>query len=112
MRGVQLLCELWGEAMMRAYERLLRLYPDDTRFAYGSAFLNDFALGCAAARGRSRLSLLWFVMRQTGALVVDVAMDRINALYSHRSFHGPGRPNPGVVRPPNMGKKEWFDTAE
>jgi len=41
--------------------------------------------------------------------VLDVAIDRIHTVYSHRSFHGRSRPNPGVVRPPNMGKKEWFD---
>jgi len=95
--------------MVRAYARLLRLYPDDTRFAYGSEFLADFERGCVAARSRSRLSLLRFFVSQTIARAVDVVMDRVHTLYSHRSFHGRTRPNLGVVRPPNMGKKEWFD---
>jgi hypothetical protein len=45
-------------------------------------------------------------------LLCDTAAERVNSLYSYRTFHGRCRPNPTAVRPPNMSKKEWFDGAE
>lgn len=89
----------------------MRLYPGDTRFAHGREFIADFERGRFAARQRGRLSLLRFVAYELLVLACDVAVDRINTLYSHRTFHGRARPNLGVVRPPNMGKREWFEGA-
>jgi hypothetical protein len=71
----------------------------------------DFRQGHAAACQRGGLSLLRFVGDQLFLLVCDAAVDRMNTLYSHRTFHGRSRPNLGQVRPPNMGKGEWFEVT-
>jgi hypothetical protein len=64
------------------------------------------------ARRRGRLPAWGLLVRELFFLACDVAIDRINTLYSHRTFHGRTRPNPGVVRPPNMGKREWFQAVD
>ena len=97
--------------MLRAYGRLIRMYPEDVRFAYGKEMLADLERGHADRRRQGPLALSGFVCARLLNLLIDVAAERVNALHSHRSFHGRGRPNPGVVRPPNMGKKEWFEAA-
>jgi hypothetical protein len=98
--------------MMRAYERLLRSYPDDTRFAYGSEFLTDFELGMRGCQRKKPTE---------SALVRYAPNRRPRRRCGHGSYQcallasllsRPGRPNPGVVRQPNMGKKEWFDPPE
>jgi hypothetical protein len=94
---------------MRLYERLVRLYPADVRFAYGREMIDDLAATYAACRAHGSLRLTSFVARTTLLVLVDVTMEWLNNLYSHRSFHGRRQPDPGVVRPPNMGKQEWFD---
>ncbi len=94
---------------MRAYAWLVRLYPDDVRYAYGQEMVADLKARHAEHRRRGRLSLARFFAWNLLALLVDVAVERLNALASHRSCHGRGRPNLAVVRPPNMGKKEWFE---
>lgn len=97
---------------MRAYEWLIRLYPDDVRFSYGREMLEDLERGHRTSRqrglGRHVANFAFELMK----LSIDIAVERVNALYSHRSFHGRGRPNPGVVRPPNMGKAEWFSSRD
>ncbi len=98
---------------MRAREWLIGLYPDDVRFAYGREMVADLAGRHEQARVRGRLALARFVCCSSIALLVDVAVERLGALTaSHRSFHGRRRPDPGVVRPPNMGKKEWFEGGD
>lgn len=94
--------------MTRAYKALLRLYPVDIRVSYADEMVRDYDIGMAEARGRGGVPLVRFVASQLIWLLCDVAAERVSNLYSHRSFHGRCRPNPGVVRPPNMGKQEWF----
>ncbi len=84
---------------------------EDVRFACGEEMLADLRRGHAEHRRRGRLVLARFVCSRVLALLVDVTVERANTLASHRSFHGRGEPDLGVVRPPNMGKKEWFDAA-
>src|SRR5205085_4411458 len=94
--------------MRNGYKKLIRLYPADVRFAYGDQMVRDFEQGFAATRPRGLAALSAFVVRQLIVLLCDAAAERVNSFYSHRSFHGRCQPNSGVVRPPNMGKKEWF----
>jgi hypothetical protein len=94
--------------MTRARAKLLCLYPADVRFAYGEEIAADFAEGISGARRRGWIGLTIFVAGRILFLLCDAAAERVNALYSHRTLHGRCRPNPAMVRPPNMGKQEWF----
>ena len=94
--------------MTRACKMLLRLYPIDIRVSYGDEMAGDYDVGVAESRRRGRLALVRFVAGQLIWLLCDVVVERVSNLYTHRSFHGRCRPNLGVVRPPNMGKREWF----
>jgi hypothetical protein len=98
--------------MMRVYQTLIRLYPEDVRFAYGEEMVIDFDRQVAAARQRGRLPLALFVAGSVLTLLSDASAERMNSLYSHRTFHTRCRPNPAEVRPPNMGKQEWFSRNE
>ena len=93
---------------MRIYNALLRLYPADVRFAYGREMRDAYAARRARRRVRGVIAVIAGDTRETLALLVDVLAERVSALYSHRSFHGPRRPDLGMVRPPNVGKSEWF----
>ena len=94
--------------MTRIYRRLIRLYPDDIRFAYGAELDAEFRRGLADSGSRGRFRRTAFVVRAVARLLVEAAFERVHTLYSHRSFHGRGRPDLGLVRPPNMSKQEWF----
>ncbi len=94
--------------MTRAYKALLRLYPMDVRESYGDEMVGDYDLGVVENRRRGRLALVRFVAGQLIWSFCDAVVERVSNLYSHRSFHGRCRPSLGVVRPPNMGKREWF----
>lgn len=93
--------------MPLAFERLLRLYPASVRDMYGTEMAASFAFGLDARR-RSRARRIGYAIREVVLLLCDAAAERAASLYSHRSFHGRQRPDLGVVRPPNMGKQEWF----
>ena len=86
----------------------MRLYPDDVRFSYGDEMVSDFDRRFADARKRGWPALAAFFARGVLFVLCDAAAERVNTLYSHRTFHGRCRPNPTAVRPPNMGKQEWF----
>jgi len=94
--------------MTKMYKKLMRLYPEDIRFAYEGEMVCDFKNGFALARQRGWAAVTAFVSGRFLFLPFDAAAERLNTLYSHRTFHGRCRPNPGTVRPPNMGKQEWF----
>jgi hypothetical protein len=94
---------------MTLYARLVGLYPGDVRFAYGDDLIADLERRHAACRQAGRLRLTAYAVRSTASVLADVVMEWANCLYSHRSFHGRARPDAGVVRPPNMGKQEWFE---
>jgi len=96
---------------MHFYERLIGFYPEDVQFAYGQEMLAELSREHNERRGQGFLRLAGFVGSRVASMLIDVVVERANNLYSHRSFHGRGKPNAGVVRPPNMGKKEWFDAA-
>jgi hypothetical protein len=98
--------------MTRAYKTLLRLYPIDIRVSYGAEMVGDYDIGLGEHRRRGQIALGRFVASQLMWLLCDVAGERVSNLYSHRSLHGRCLPNPGVVRPPNMGKQEWFYGSE
>lgn len=97
--------------VLRLYEHLVALYPEDVRYAYGLEMQGDFQTRYEERRRDGRFALTAFAFSAVAAVIIDVLVERANTLYSHRSFHGRGKPNPAVVRPPNMGKKEWFDAA-
>ena len=94
--------------MTRAYRQLIRLYPEDIRFAYGDEMAADFEEGLGRGRRRGQAAHAVYVVWRLLVLFCDAAAERVSSLYSHRSFHGRCEPDFGVVRPPNMGKKEWF----
>ena len=97
---------------MDVYSFLIRLYPGDVRFAYGEEMVDALRRDHARCRELGVPRLAMFVSWTVITTLVDVAAERVNALYSHRSFHGRGKPDSGVVRPPNMGKRECFDSQE
>jgi hypothetical protein len=49
-----------------------------------------------------------FVALSIAALMLDASVQRLWTFGSHPSFSGRCTPDLGVVRPPNMGKREWF----
>ena len=94
--------------MTKLFALLTRLYPFDVRYAYGDEMVADFDSRLAITRDRGALATCRLVAVQFMALMCDAAVERIQSLYSHRTFHGRCQPDLGVVRPPNMGKAEWF----
>lgn len=92
--------------MLRTYRRVLRLYPPHVRAVYGAEMEADFAARLRMRRGRLARALL--MGRELLLIVPDAAAERVALLSSHPSFHGRRPPDPGVVRPPNAGKEEWF----
>src|SRR5205809_7184421 len=90
------------------YVKLLRLYPDDIRWAYGNQMAASFQGEFNKTRQRGLAVAAAFAFTQLVTLFGDATAERVNSLYSHLSFHGRCRPDPSVVRPPNMGKQEWF----
>jgi hypothetical protein len=97
-----------GGAVTPFFSTLIRLYPADVRYAYGVEMVEDFEQRLRHAGGRP--GRCWCIARAVLSLLCDVAAERVNGLYSHRTFHGRCRPDPGRVRPPNMSKAEWFDS--
>ena len=93
---------------MIGYETLLVLYPRDVRESYGDEMVRAYDNGLVESRRHGATAPIRFVARQVMWLFCDAAAERVSNLYSHRSFHGRCRPNMTLVRPPNMGKREWF----
>jgi hypothetical protein len=96
---------------MWIYARLLRLYPSDVRYAYEREMLDSFGQHVTTWRRNGRAALALAIGRAISILLVDIAAERISGLYSHRSFHGPRKPDWGMVRPPNVSKAEWFSAV-
>jgi hypothetical protein len=94
--------------MIAMYARLLRLYPLDLRILYGHEMMAGLSCALADARTRGRLAVLRCVARELGWLLVDAAAERVATWQSHPSFHGRCLPDPGVVRPPGVSKREWY----
>ena len=94
--------------MLRAYRWLLFLYPLHVRAVYGREMLADYARRLRAAQSSRPAGSLRLLLGEILHVVPDAAAERIAALSSHPSFHGRRPPNFGVVRPPNVGKHEWF----
>lgn len=95
--------------MTRTYMRMLRLYPLDIRVLYGDEMVATFAQRFEACRRRGLADLVRFAIGEFIWLLCDAADEWLNQkLSSHPSFRGRCLPNPGVVRPPGVGKKEWF----
>ena len=94
--------------MLRAYRLLLVLYPSHVRAVYGMEMLADYDRRLTVARSVRPAGSLRLLLREILRVVPDAAAERVAALSSHPSFHGRRPPNLGVVRPPNVGKHEWF----
>jgi len=92
--------------MKQTYRRLLRLYPPHIRAIYGDEMRAGFDAGCDQCS--SRLSLIRFCSMSMLSLAIDATVERLWTFGSHPSFSGRRPPDFGMVRPPNMGKKEWF----
>lgn len=98
--------------MVRVYSWLIRLYPEDIRFAYGAEMVTGFEQGLADRRARPLGQSAW-ILGTIGQLLFEAAVERFQyTFYSHRSFHGRCKPDLGRVRPPNMGKREWYGLDE
>jgi len=94
--------------MTQAYRALLRLYPLDVRVLYGKEMITAFEKGLNECRQHGWAASTRFCLRELIRALPDAAAERIARLSSHPSFRGRCLPNPGVVRPPGVGKKEWF----
>jgi hypothetical protein len=92
--------------MQRTYRRLLRLYPSHIRTFYG----DEMAVGFDSTLDKRRdlLARIRFLTLSIAALLTDATVQRLWTFGSHPSFSGRCSPDLGVVRPPNMGKSEWF----
>ena len=94
--------------MTQAYRYLLRLYPVHFRIIYGDEMWTAFERRKALVRRRRPLTMLRLVISELCLAVPDAACERIALLSSHPSFRGRCLRDLGVVRPPDVGKKEWF----
>jgi hypothetical protein len=59
-------------------------------------------------RRHGTLSRTRLLIASIPRLLIDAAVQRLWTLGSHPSFSGRRPSDLGVVRPPNMGKAEWF----
>ncbi len=94
--------------MAHAYLHLLRLYPVHIRAIYGNEMLAAFENRLTSARLCGRGALLRLALVELSRVLPDAACERIAMLSSHPSFSGPCLRDPGLGRPLNVGKKEWF----
>ncbi len=92
---------------MGVFRWLLRLYPAHVRAIYGDEMTADFERQIGRTRP-TRTATLRLLARALMTILPDAMSERIAALSSHPSFHGRRPSNLGVVRPPNVGKREWF----
>ena len=93
---------------MNFYSRLVSLYPDDIRFAYEDELVADLQQRHNVDQQVSPVRLCIGIAKRTVSTLFDISIARAHCIYSHRSFRGRARPDASVVRPPNMGKQEWF----
>jgi len=93
---------------MRAYSCLLRLYPVHIRDIYGAEMFASFRERSDSACVTGRWAMLRFLILEFWRALPDAVCERIALLSSHPSFRGRRPRDLGVVRPPNVGKKEWF----
>ena len=96
--------------MVQWYRHLLRLYPPHVRIIYGAEMLSGFTERARSADSRIRKMRL--LLRDVATVLPDAAAERIATFSSHPSFHGARPPDLGVVRPPNVSKREWFGGDE
>src|SRR5258705_99902 len=92
--------------MTRLYQLLLRLYPVHIRVIYGKEKLASFQERQSLVRGR--VGAVRLFIGELCRMVPDITCERVAMLSSHPSFRGPRAPDSSIVRPPNMGKKQWF----
>jgi hypothetical protein len=92
--------------MKQAYRHLLTVYPPHIRSIYGQEMVLDFE--ARFDRCDSMLSRIRFCAGSIVALLIDAIVQRLWTLGSHPSFSGRRPADLSVVRPPNMGKGEWF----
>ena len=93
---------------MRAYWCLLRLYPPHIRVIYGAEMHASFESRLVSARLKGRLAAARLFLVELCRMVPDVASERIGMWSSHPSFRGKRPSDLSIVRPPNVGKREWF----
>lgn len=94
--------------MTRAYKILIRLYPLDIKVLYGQEMVSTFEAGLNERRQRGRTALARFLFGELIWLLCDAAEEWIVKLSSHPSFRGRCLPDARLVRPPGVGKKEWY----
>jgi hypothetical protein len=75
---------------------------------YGDDMVSAFTQKLAAWRHRGQIASVRFVLRELVRLLPDATAERIATFGSHHSFHGRRLPDTSLVRPPDVGKKEWF----
>jgi hypothetical protein len=93
---------------MRAYSCLLHLYPAHVRAIYGAEMRASFELRLISARVRGQLAVARLFLVELCRMLPDSASERVAMLSSHPSFRGRRPSDLSIVRPPNVGKKEWF----
>ena len=100
--------------MRRAYKILIRLYLVDIRVLYGQEMVSTFEAGLNERRRHGRVASVRFLFGELIWLLCDAAEEWVVKLSSHPSFRGRCLPDLRLVRPPGVGKKEWFhsDDAE
>src|SRR4051812_6164267 len=99
-------CPIEGGHMIGFYARLLRLYPQHVLGVYGEEMRSAFAQRQAMADGR--WSRLRHLTREVCRVVPDATAERLALLSSHPSLHGARPRDWSVIRPPGVGKREWF----
>jgi hypothetical protein len=93
---------------MRAYWCLLRLYPPHIRAIYGAEMRASFESRRVSARLKGRLAVARLFLVELCQMLPDAASERIGMWSSHPSFRGQRPSDLSIVRPPNVGKREWF----
>jgi hypothetical protein len=93
--------------LLRAYRLLLTLYPQHVRAMYDGEMLADFRRRLEGVR-QARVAALFLFAREVVRVIPDALSEHVAARSSHPSFHGRRPSSLGVVRPPNVGKREWF----
>jgi hypothetical protein len=93
---------------MRAYTCLLRLYPAHVRAVYGAEMRVSFESQFISARLIGRLAAAGLFVVEFCRVLPDAASERIGMWSSHPSFRGQRPSDLSIVRPPNVGKREWF----
>jgi hypothetical protein len=91
----------------RAYELLLRLYPQDYRIWFAAEMLSAFEQAAQQNRG----SAARFVLVELSSVIRGAAAEWVAKITTNPNVRGRRFPDVMLMRPPGVSREQWFVAA-